>query len=314
MPRLPPGRISFAAHARVAYGLHQSVGTLAGGGDALAAAMVEGARREGVDIQCGCRLETFDEVIEGQPRRAVFADGRRILFDRCVLTIDPAQILDLLAPVNPSPAFRDRVQAFEPSIGFFVAYGVLDGGAPLPDFGSCIHSDFPETDFDAMMDPSYPGARPLVVIEVPGAGGLLPSISALELSFPQDVAAWSGTRSRQRTADYYTYKRRRAEAIRVRLAALLPYADRVRWVETASMLTFRDYLHSFGGSAYGIMQQVGQYGLFGRLPGRNLYAAGQSALLPGVLGSMMSGLLVARLMVGRELFDSRLPSTEMRHV
>jgi phytoene dehydrogenase-like protein len=69
------------------------------------------------------------------------------------------------------------------------------------------------------------------------------------------------------------------------------------------MLTFRDYLNSPCGSAYGIMQKVGQYGLFGRLPGRNLYAAGQSALLPGVLGAMMSGLFVARQMVGKDEFD-----------
>ena len=88
-----------------------------------------------------------------------------------------------------------------------------------------------------------------------------------------------------------------------RLGRIAGYADRVRWVDTASMLTFRDYLHSPCGSAYGILQKVGQYGLFGRLPGRNLYAAGQSALLPGVLGSMMSGLLVARQMVGKDAFD-----------
>ena len=94
---------------------------------------------------------------------------------------------------------------------------------------------------------------------------------------------------------------------------MLPYAERVTWVETASMLTFRDYLGSSCGSAYGILQQVGQYGLFGRLPGRNLYAAGQSALLPGVLGAMMSGFLAARLMVGRERFDAALLDREGVH-
>ncbi len=312
----PPARVSFAAHARVAFGLHQSVGTLAGGGDALADALVGRAQREGVEIHCGCRLEAFDEIVEGHPRRAVLADGSIVSFDRCLLTIDPAQILVLLAPVHPTPAFRERVRAFQPSIGFFVAFGVVGGSAPPPDFGRCIHSDFPETDFDAMMDPAQDGARPMVVIEVPGDAAVEapPTISALEMSFPQDVAAWSESRVGRRPADYYAYKRRRADAIRERLATMLPYADRVHWAETASMLTFRDYLGSSCGSAYGIMQQVGQYGLFGRLPGRNLYAAGQSALLPGVLGAMMSGLLVARLMVGREHFDARLRQPEARHV
>ena len=198
--------------------------------------------------------------------------------------------------------------AFEPSIGFLAAYGVVDGAAPGPGFARSVYSDFPGLDFDAMMDPAATGERPLVVIEVPGdpATGTPPSISALELSFAQDVAPWAQTKIRRRPADYLEYKQRRAEAIGKRLGRLVPYADRVRWVDTASMLTFRDYLNSPCGSAYGIRQKVGQYGLFGRLPIRNLYAAGQSALLPGVLGAMMSGLFAVRQMVGKDVFDEAI--------
>ena len=244
----------------------------------------------------------------GQPRAAVFTGGRSVAFERCLLTMDPAQILELLAPVHPTPAFRDRVRGFEPSVGFLVAYGVVGGDAPLPGFGRSIFSEFPDTDFDAMMDPSFAGERPLVVIEVPGdaATGTPPVLSALELSFAQDMlVSWQASRVRCRPAGYAEYKRRHAESMRARLGRHVRYADRVRWVDTASMLTFRDYLHSPCGSAYGIMQKVGQYGLFGRLPGRNLYAAGQSALLPGVLGAMMSGLFVVRQMVGKDVFDKR---------
>ena len=164
----PPSHVSFAAHARVAFGLHQSVGGIAGGGDALAAALVKAATDAGVDICCGCGLEAFDAVEEGQPRRAVLSGGREVAFERCLLTMDPAQILDLLAPVKPSPAFRERVQSFEPSVGFLVAYGVVGGDAPLPGFGRSIFSEFPDTDFDAMMNPATGGERPMVVIEVPG--------------------------------------------------------------------------------------------------------------------------------------------------
>jgi hypothetical protein len=39
---------------------------------------------------------------------------------------------------------------------------------------------------------------------------------------------------------------------------------------------------------------------------KNLYAAGQSALLPGVLGAMMSSLLVCRNLLGREVFSDYL--------
>lgn len=304
----PPARVSFAAHARVAYGLHQSVGGIAGGGDALAEALLQAALRAGVEVRCGCGLESFAGVENGQPGEAVLSSGHAVAFRRCLLTVDPAQILQLLEPVHPSPAFQSRVRDFEPSVGFFVAYGVIDGAAPIPGFSRSIYSEFPNADFDAMMDPAAAGERPLVVIEVPGdaASGAPHAVSVLELAFTQDVAPWADSRRGRRPAAYGEYKRQRTEAMHARLRRFAGYAERVRWVETASMLTFRDYLHSSCGSAYGIMQQVGQYGLFGRLPGRNLYAAGQSALLPGVLGAMMSGLLVARQMVGKETFDSQM--------
>jgi len=304
----PPSRVSFAAHARVAFGMHQSVGCVSGGGDALAEALTRAAVREGVEIRCGCGLESFSKVEDGQPREAVLSGGRAVSFERCLLTMDPAQILELLAPVRPSPAFRERVQAFEPSVGFLVAHGVLGGDAPVPGFARSVFSEFPDTDFDVMMDPDSVGERPLVVIEVPGdaAAGTPPSLSVLELSFAQDVISWEHSRVGHRPEGYTQYKRQRTEAMLSRLDRLVGYADRVRWVSTASMLTFRDYLNSPCGSAYGIMQKVSQYGLFGRLPGRNLYAAGQSALLPGVLGAMMSGLFVVRQMVGKDEFDKRV--------
>ena len=301
----PPSSVSFAAHARVAYGFHQSGGTIAGGGDALADSLAAAAERAGVEICCGCGLDSFAPGPDKQAGEAILSNGQAIRFERCLLTIDPAMILGLLEPLHPSPAFRERVGAFEPSIGFLAAYGVVDGAAPGPGFARSVYSDFPGLDFDAMMDPASTGDRPLVVIEVPGdpATGTPPSISALELSFAQDVAPWAQTKIRRRPADYLDYKQRRAAAIGKRLGRLVPYADRVRWVDTASMLTFRDYLNSPCGSAYGIRQKVGQYGLFGRLPIRNLYAAGQSALLPGVLGAMMSGLFAVRQMVGKDVFD-----------
>jgi all-trans-retinol 13,14-reductase len=75
---------------------------------------------------------------------------------------------------------------------------------------------------------------------------------------------------------------------------------------TASALTHRDYLHSPDGSAYGIRQKSGQFNLFGRLPVRNFLAAGQSAVLPGVLGTMMTSFTICRSLVGADTFDAWL--------
>ena len=67
------------------------------------------------------------------------------------------------------------------------------------------------------------------------------------------------------------------------------------------MLTYRDYLSPFG-SAYGIRQKIGQNNIFGKLPIRNFYAAGQNALLPGAMGAMLSAFLLWRKIVGEEAY------------
>ncbi len=72
------------------------------------------------------------------------------------------------------------------------------------------------------------------------------------------------------------------------------------------MLTFKDYLNSPDGSAYGVKQKLRQFNLIGKLPLHNLFAAGQSALLPGIIGAMMSSLIVGRSVVGKEQYGKLL--------
>jgi phytoene dehydrogenase-like protein len=81
--------------------------------------------------------------------------------------------------------------------------------------------------------------------------------------------------------------------------ALPDLKGNLRILDSASSLTFRDYLYSPDGSAYGIKQKVGQFNLIGRLPWRNMFAAGQSALLPGIVGAMISSFVVVRSLLGR---------------
>jgi phytoene dehydrogenase-like protein len=126
-------------------------------------------------------------------------------------------------------------------------------------------------------------------------------VTVLEPSFPEHVAAWRDSGLRRRPAEYEAYKAARVAGILERMGRYRPdYRGGLRVLDAASVLTYRDYLHSPDGSAYGIKQKIGQFNLFGRLPVRNLYAAGQSSLLPGLAGSMMSSFVALRSILGRD--------------
>ncbi len=301
-----PSEVSFATHSRVCYDLHRCAAQLEGGGDALIDAFAGRLRALNVEILRGRRLAACEGIEGDRVRRFVLDDGTALEADAAVLTIHPRAVLDLLPRAHLSRAFAQRVESFEDTAGFFTAYGVLRRPEPDPATAKTVVSLFPYEDFDRMMAPSAEDARALVLVSSvePGANGPAQVVTAFEPAAEDHVAAWRESRIGRRPPGYADYKAARAESIRRRIEGYGDgYAGQFDLVESSSMLTFRDYLHSPGGSAYGIKQKPGQYNLIGRLPLKNVFVAGQSALLPGVAGAMMSAFFVVRPIVGRDRFD-----------
>jgi phytoene dehydrogenase-like protein len=299
-----PSEVSFATHSRVCQGLHESTARFRRGGDELIDAFAERLRALDVEIRCGAWIAGCRVNEQRIAEAFTLNTGETVAADSAVLTIHPKQILSLLPPHAVSPAFADRVSAFEPSAGFFSVYGRMDS-AP----GSCgiesgtIVSLFPTADFDRLLSPGYAGEQALVIIgsEEKQAGQACHAVTVLEPSFPAHVAAWRDSSRGCRPAGYEAYKAARVACILQRMGRYRPdYRGGLHVLDAASVLTYRDYLHSPDGSAYGIKQKIGQFNLFGRLPVRNLYAAGQSSLLPGLAGSMMSSFVALRSVLGRD--------------
>lgn len=130
------------------------------------------------------------------------------------------------------------------------------------------------------------------------------TLTILEAACPEDMAEWADSSIMKRPAAYSDYKARKTKRIMERVYSHLPeLTDHFQMLDSSSPLTFRDYLNSPDGSAYGVKQKMGQFNLLGRLPLRNLYAAGQSSVLPGVMGAMVSSFIVCRQMQDVEKFD-----------
>lgn len=301
-----PREVSFANHCRMTAGLYQSVAQIAGGGDALVAAFRQRLVEFGVEVRTGATLARCLDVKNRVAGRFLLSDGAEVTAASGVLTIHPRDILDLLPPEQVSKAFASRVRAFEPAAGFFSIFGTVDNGGPDSEFGGSILSLFPSADMNALLDPARQNDSALVIMRSREtvAGRERRVLTAFEPCFPARVAAWRESRHGARPDGYAAYKQEHAGRLAERIVRHLPgYRGRLTLADSASMLTFRDYLHSPDGSAYGIKQLVGQFNLNGKLPVFNLYAAGQSALLPGLVGAMMSSFLVCRTMLGKDLFN-----------
>ena len=302
-----PQEITFANHSRICLGLYESVSRLAGGGNALIEAFKKRFQDHKIEVSCSSYIAEVADVYNKKAGRFVLNTGEEIECENCILTIHPKEILKLIPEDILTKAFISRVSSYEVSSGFFALFATLDPDCCDEEPDNSIVSIFPHTDINQMLDPEYKGASALVLIRTTEVvnGTRKKIINVLETSFSEHVAVWKDTRRGMRPQTYLDYKKERIKSIKERIFRAYPdYKEHLTVIDSASVLTFRDYLNSPDGSAYGIKQKVGQYNLIGKLPVRNMYAAGQSSLLPGIIGAMMSSFVVGRSIIKDEKYSS----------
>ncbi len=304
-----PVEVSFANHSRMVLSFYESMSFVKFGGDGFINAFREKLKQYDVDVRCRTYITELADISDSRVGRFVLNTGEEILADNCVLTMHPKEILKLLPEKQYSRAFANRIDRFEPSLGLFSAFALIKPGKTDPHPDTAIVSLFPDDDMNNLLDPAYQGEPALVIVkspapmETPAGKG----ISVVQPSFTDHVAAWQETRRGERPGEYLEYKQARVDGIRDHIFKRFPeYRDTLEFVDAGSMLTYKDYLCSPDGSAYGVKQKLGQYNLIGKLPLHNLFAAGQSALLPGVIGAMMSSLIVGRAILGKEIYGKIL--------
>jgi all-trans-retinol 13,14-reductase len=303
-----PDEVSFATHCRVSYGLQESLARVESGGDAFVDGLVAQLQKKAVDIRTRTTIQQCTDIKDKRVGRFVLSDGSEVSAKFCIFTIHPRSILATLPKENLSKAFQNRVNDFQASDAFFTLYGAID--QQIDEKALTLVSILPGTNLIHMLTchSSEPVDGPMMVLRSreQGNSGPVHTVTALEVAFVETTQRWFDSRLKRRPPAYYAYKQKRTDSIVSRMQAHIPECETLRVIDSASSLTYRDYLHSPDGSAYGIRQKMGQFNVVGRLPLTNLYAAGQSAILPGVIGAMMSSFFVCRNLLGREVFSEYL--------
>jgi phytoene dehydrogenase-like protein len=306
-----PAEIPLGDHLRLCQGFHEQVATLDGGGGSLVQAMLDELRNLNVEIICEEELVAFEDIRDRRIHRFLLRSGHELTADTCISTLHPKTLAALLPNDAFPPAFFRRVDDFADTPGFFTVFARLDG-PPDPAAARSIVSLYPENNINRLSLPRPPGPGALAILHAPAptADGST-VVTAFEPMYWRDVARWTDSRTGQRPPDHQAWKDAKTGEIRDRILAFLPgYRGRLSLIAAASPLTYRDHLHCHHGCAYGIKHRVGQFNLLGPLRLRNLHAAGQSAILPGVLGTVVASLLVGRMILGDNLFrkflDGRL--------
>ncbi len=117
---------------------------------------------------------------------------------------------------------------------------------------------------------------------------------------------WEDTTTGRRGADYQEEKIRRADGLLEEAEEIFGSLAGAKIIDTYTPLTIRDWVNSPQGSPYGIMRSSRQLPaeavLHRQLLG-GLFFAGQNALAPGILGTVLGSFQAVRQMIGQDRFS-----------
>ena len=287
-------------HARVGFCLHDDLSRPDGGGDALIGGFLREAGKLDIEIRTGVRLLPFDDPDScGECRTARFSDGAEMEAGQVFFAVHPSVIRELMPRIAQPPSFARRIARMKETSSFFIASFLVDDEAELE---TGLLSYFSVNDLDRILAGGAPGLGIMLNREPDVSGRMRSAVSAFCPMTELDPAFSVPHRERLSLDSYQTFKRETALAIESKLIQLCPsFRGHITPVDSATPLTCLDY-DPPTGSAYGERCVCGQSRVCGRLPVSNFFAAGQSALVPGVLGTMLASFTVFRAAVGEEAY------------
>lgn len=307
---MPPSECPVYVHFLVLDSFLQSAWRIDERRRPLAEAFAERLKELGGACRVGARAVEI-ECASGEVRAVRLADGERLEAARVIYTGHPQRLPALCADSALRPAFRQRLRDQPETTGFFGLAVEWRGACPLERCDAFVYRsrDLERPYRQRLLD----GEAPDLVYwsGSPARGAAAAAVTALAFSAPEEWARWGASRTGARPAEYRAAKAAAAERTLGLLHAQWPGAE-ARLRETFTPLTFRDYTGTPAGGGYGIKKCV-SVTRAGRLAAetrvRGLFLAGQSVVLPGVVGTTISSLGACGAILGSQRLVERLLRT-----
>ena len=288
---MQPERCGFDLYAGFAGTALAGSWRLAGGGDGLIKAMLTQLHAHGGRMLLRRRATAISH--DGLNASTVTdASGQVHPANLVVAAIHPDLVLALLGETGVRPSFKTRLKEVPDSAGAVLLAASLS--APAHALGRSHH-------LLRLRD----GGDAYVVAPDRWTAGGPALLEALVWVDPAEVAAWRSSRLGARPEGYQQWKDRQRDRLlaefELRWPGLTATITRT-WM--ASPLTFRDYIGGRDGGSMGLshdLEHLGGQALTARSKLRNVMFAGQSFGHPGILGTMISGCLLAGGILDRDL-------------
>lgn len=286
----PPGRAVFEEYALVAQATQSGVHAIEGGGASLAAAFEAALAEAGVRVLTGSAATAINTITAPKPAVAeVVVNGQGLACDCCVYTGHPSRLPGLLPPGTLRPAMTRHLHTLEETAGAFMLFGCTRSdwlaGRSLV---LCATDDIEEAFTAAGLERSWLHLS----TGTPSPDGRYPLFAV--------TRAPSAPPARSSGPDYATWKEGFTNAVKKHIINHVPELADLEVVDSCTEYSLCDWVYGSTGSVYGAMHSIDQTPVLPFTRTEGLRLAGQSVLLPGLLGAFISAAVTCGSLIGYE--------------
>lgn len=230
--------------------------------------------------------------------------GETLDADGVVAAIHPKILLELLSPGDLRPAFQERIRTLDETDGVIAVQAGIDAASHVElDYNIYrLHANGQGFIEDGVFYQIRKGNQ---------KGENL--LSIITRSLYDEWQPWENTKTGKRGAAYEAKKLAIARDLLAKVEGVFGPLKNAHILDVFTPLTLRDYVNCPEGSCYGVLRSARQLlkvASLNNIPVGGLCLAGQNALAPGVLGSILGSFAAVRQIIGQkrfaEVFDPQL--------
>ena len=275
----------------------QSAWRIIGGSDTLAKFLADSIRSFGGKILTQSEVK---RVIcnETKATAVELSNGEYFEASNFISNIHPQALIPLIDSKLIRPIYRKRIQELENTVGNFTIYlKFKENQVPYMN-----HNFYYYADDDVWKAYHTAGQKPQSYLYmhqcIEEGQKYAQSAEIMGVMSYQEVAQWADSKTGHRSADYYDFKRQKAEQYLDLLEQSFPgIRQNIEAYETSTPLTYRDYTGTTEGSTYGILHDKNNFEqtrISQRTKIPNLFLTGQNIHWHGILGVTVGAMLTCR--------------------
>lgn len=275
---------------------------LKGDGSLIADSLVNDIRAYGGEVVCHAEVQELIEK-DGRLVQAICADGTVYEGDLFISDVHPAVTCGWIRQSQRMrKAYRNRICSLENTFGMLTVSLVMK--PQTLKYFNYNRYVYRHPDVWTFWQEGGPVGGILMTCRMPEDGEYTRQVDLLTPMVWDECGQWSDTRVGRRGDAYKEMKERRADECIALAETVVPgFREMVSARYISTPLTYRDYVSSPHGSAYGVRKDFRnpmQTVLSPRTPVPNLYLTGQNLVLHGLHGVTMTSLFTCAEIVGKE--------------